>query len=124
MLYELQLGGRYLYAGHRERGLIVGFLLSLVVAAIGLGLLLTLGGGNPIGVIMFLVGLISAAVFGLLSLLSVSSAVAVLGVAHYGWLVKKDLTEPILYASVLGTLFALRLWHAWRLQRTLQAQTA
>lgn len=51
-------------------------------------------------------------------------AVAVLGVAHYWWLVKKDLTEPILYASVLGTLFALRLWHAWRLQRTLQAQTA
>lgn len=51
-------------------------------------------------------------------------AVAVLGVAHYGWLVKKDLTEPILYASVLGTLFVLRLWHARRLQRTLQAQAA
>lgn len=51
-------------------------------------------------------------------------AVAVLGVAHYWWLVKKDLTEPILYASVLGMLFALRLWHAWRLQRTLQAQAA
>jgi sulfoxide reductase heme-binding subunit YedZ len=51
-------------------------------------------------------------------------AVGVLGVAHYWWLVKKDLTEPVLYALVLGALFALRLWHARRLQRTLQAQIA
>jgi sulfoxide reductase heme-binding subunit YedZ len=41
-------------------------------------------------------------------------AVAVLGVAHYWWLVKKDLTEPVAYAALLGLLFALRLWHRRR----------
>lgn len=80
MSYELQIGWRYLYAGHREPGLIVGFLLSLVVALAGGVLVLTLGSGHAIGVILLLIGLVSAAVFGLLSLLSVSSAVAVLGV--------------------------------------------
>ena len=49
-------------------------------------------------------------------------AVGVLGVAHYWWLVKKDLTEPIAYALVLATLFALRLWHGRRMRRTLEAQ--
>lgn len=51
-------------------------------------------------------------------------AVGVLGVAHYWWLVKKDLTEPIAYACVLATLFALRLWHGRRMRRTLEAQAA
>ncbi|MBC7204888.1 MAG: sulfoxide reductase heme-binding subunit YedZ [Methyloversatilis sp.] len=51
-------------------------------------------------------------------------AVGVLGVAHYWWLVKKDLTEPIAYAFVLATLFALRLWHGHRMRRTLEAQAA
>jgi lipoprotein-releasing system permease protein len=78
--YELQIGWRYLYAGHREPGLIVGFVLSLVLAAVGLALVLTLGTGSAIGVVILLIGLVFAAVFGLLTLLSVSSAVAVLGV--------------------------------------------
>ncbi|WP_019916399.1 sulfite oxidase heme-binding subunit YedZ [Methyloversatilis discipulorum] len=51
-------------------------------------------------------------------------AVGVLGVAHYWWLVKKDLTEPITYALVLAALFALRLWHGHRMRRTLEVQTA
>lgn len=51
-------------------------------------------------------------------------AVGVLGVAHYWWLVKKDLTEPVAYALVLATLFALRLWHGRRMRRTLEAQAA
>lgn len=51
-------------------------------------------------------------------------AVGVLGVAHYWWLVKKDLTEPIAYALVLATLFALRLWHGRRMRRTLEARAA
>lgn len=80
MSYELQIGWRYLYAGHREPGLIVGFGLSLLAAAIGLGLVLVLGPGHAIGVVLLLIGLVFAAVFGLLTLLSVSSAVAVLGV--------------------------------------------
>ncbi|MCQ9379616.1 sulfite oxidase heme-binding subunit YedZ [Methyloversatilis sp. XJ19-49] len=49
--------------------------------------------------------------------------VGVLGVAHYWWLVKKDLTEPILYACILATLFGVRLWHARRLRAHLAAQT-
>ncbi|MDY0055980.1 MAG: protein-methionine-sulfoxide reductase heme-binding subunit MsrQ [Methyloversatilis sp.] len=51
-------------------------------------------------------------------------AVGVLGVAHYWWLVKKDLTEPIIYALVLATLFALRLWHGRRMRRALETQGA
>ncbi|WP_018412288.1 protein-methionine-sulfoxide reductase heme-binding subunit MsrQ [Methyloversatilis thermotolerans] len=48
--------------------------------------------------------------------------VAVLGVTHYWWLVKKDITEPAIYAGVLGLLFALRLWHALRRTRRLAVQ--
>jgi len=36
-------------------------------------------------------------------------AIAVLGVIHYLWLVKKDLTDPLIYAVVLTLLLALRL---------------
>lgn len=36
-------------------------------------------------------------------------AIALLGVIHYLWLVKKDLTEPLLYGGVLALLLALRL---------------
>lgn len=36
-------------------------------------------------------------------------AAALLAVAHYLWLVKKDLTEPLIYAGVLAALLALRL---------------
>lgn len=36
-------------------------------------------------------------------------AIAILGVVHYLWLVKADLTEPLLYALVLGIMLALRL---------------
>lgn len=35
--------------------------------------------------------------------------IALLGVVHYLWLVKKDLTEPLIYGSVLVALLALRL---------------
>lgn len=34
---------------------------------------------------------------------------AVLGVLHYVWLVKKDLSEPLLYAAILAVLLAWRL---------------
>lgn len=40
--------------------------------------------------------------------------VAILGVLHYGWLVKKDITEPAIYALVLAVLLGLRLY--WHLQ--------
>ncbi len=39
-------------------------------------------------------------------------AAAALGVLHYLWLVKKDLTQPLLYAVVLALLLGMRL--PWR----------
>jgi sulfoxide reductase heme-binding subunit YedZ len=36
--------------------------------------------------------------------------IAPLAVIHYLWLVKKDLTQPIIYAVVLAVLLAWRLW--------------
>src|SRR5512143_3983173 len=35
--------------------------------------------------------------------------VAVLGVIHYWWLVKKDLTQPLIFGAVLALLLAMRL---------------
>jgi sulfoxide reductase heme-binding subunit YedZ len=35
--------------------------------------------------------------------------IALLGVVHYLWLVKKDITVPLVYGGVLGVLLALRL---------------
>jgi len=42
--------------------------------------------------------------------------IGVLGVLHYIWLVKADLLEPLLYASLLGILLAVR-WRPQLLQR-------
>ena len=39
--------------------------------------------------------------------------IAVAGVVHFWWLVKKDITEPLTFAAVLGVLFAIR-WVYWR----------
>jgi methionine sulfoxide reductase heme-binding subunit len=41
-------------------------------------------------------------------------AIGVLGVVHFWWLVKKDIREPLLFAMILTTLLAFRLWHSWR----------
>jgi len=41
-------------------------------------------------------------------------ATAVLGVAHYTWLVKSDLTSPLRYAAVLTVLLAWRVVLAWQ----------
>ena len=44
--------------------------------------------------------------------------VAALGVIHYLWLVKKDLTAPLIYGAVLGLLLVMRLpWVATLLQK-------
>ena len=42
-------------------------------------------------------------------------AVGLLGVWHYWWQVKKDITEPLVYAVILAALLAIRIW--WRLRR-------
>jgi lipoprotein-releasing system permease protein len=79
--YEGWIGWRYLYGGKHDRMMLVFAGGSLGVALLGL-LVLALGGpGNTPGVIAFVVGLISTAVFGLLSLFSVFTSVSVLGVA-------------------------------------------
>lgn len=45
--------------------------------------------------------------------------IAILGVTHYWWLVKKDVTEPVIYAFVLFLLLAIRVFYRypsfWRL---------
>jgi sulfoxide reductase heme-binding subunit YedZ len=44
-------------------------------------------------------------------------AIAVLGVIHYLWLVKKDMSEPMIYGGVLAILLLARLpWVVGRLQ--------
>ncbi|MFV8825583.1 sulfite oxidase heme-binding subunit YedZ [Thauera sp. WH-2] len=39
-------------------------------------------------------------------------AVAIFAVVHFWWLVKADISEPLLYASILAVLLGLRAW--WR----------
>lgn len=41
-------------------------------------------------------------------------AVAVLGVLHYLWLVKRDLTQPLIYAAALAILLGWRVWWRWK----------
>lgn len=45
-------------------------------------------------------------------------AVAILGVTHYWWLVKKDIRQPLIYAAVLALLLGLRLYWRARPART------
>jgi len=37
--------------------------------------------------------------------------IGVLGVWHYWWQVKKDFSEPLVYALILGVLLGYRIWH-------------
>lgn len=41
-------------------------------------------------------------------------AIALLGTWHYYWQVKKDLREPLLYATLLALLLGWRAWRRWR----------
>jgi len=36
--------------------------------------------------------------------------IAILGVVHFWWLVKKDIREPLLYACILAALFGIRIY--------------
>ena len=44
--------------------------------------------------------------------------VGILGVWHYWWQVKKDITEPLLYAIILGVLLGVRLYRKLKGQFT------
>jgi sulfoxide reductase heme-binding subunit YedZ len=45
-------------------------------------------------------------------------AVGVLAVLHFWWLVKSDIREPLLYASILAVLLGWRLWKRLSRRRT------
>jgi len=77
--YEAKLGWRYLYGGKKDRFLLVLAGASAVCSVAGL-VILMMSSGNPIGVLMFVLGLIATAVFSLLSLFSVFTSVSILGV--------------------------------------------
>lgn len=51
-------------------------------------------------------------------------AVALGGIVHYLWLVKSDITQPLLYGAVAALLLGWRVWDWWwrRLPRALYAQ--
>jgi len=38
----------------------------------------------------------------------------ILGVIHYFWRVKSDITDPLIYAVLLSVLFVLRIWNKFR----------
>jgi len=40
--------------------------------------------------------------------------IAILGVIHFWWLVKKDIREPLFYALVLALLLGIRLYHKYK----------
>ncbi len=48
--------------------------------------------------------------------------IAVLGVVHFWWQVKRDISEPLLYAFLLTVLLGVRLHHAWTLRRKAGSQ--
>ena len=48
--------------------------------------------------------------------------IAILGVVHYWWLVKRDIREPLFYAAVLALLLGLRIY--WNLQKRHKAARA
>lgn len=80
MRYEILVGWRYLYGGKRDRLMLMLAAVSLVLCLAGLGVLVA-SAGSSIGVLMFVLGMISTAVFGLMSVFSVFTSVSILGVA-------------------------------------------
>ena len=78
--FEGGIGWRYLYGGKKDPMMLALAGGSALITLAGLGILL-LSSGSTIGVVMFVLGLISMAVFLLLSLFSVFTSVSVLGVA-------------------------------------------
>lgn len=51
-------------------------------------------------------------------------AIAIFGVVHYWWLVKRDIREPLLYAGILAVLLGVRIyWKLHKRNQTLPAAT-
>ena len=49
--------------------------------------------------------------------------IAIFGVVHYWWLVKKDITQPLVYAVVLAALLGYRVWLKWEKNSPSEIQT-
>jgi sulfoxide reductase heme-binding subunit YedZ len=50
--------------------------------------------------------------------------IAILGVWHYYWQVKKDVREPLIYVGILTVLLGYRLIRAWQKKRAQAAVTS
>jgi methionine sulfoxide reductase heme-binding subunit len=50
--------------------------------------------------------------------------ITILGVWHYYWQVKRDVTEPLIYAAVLAVLLGYRAVRAWRRSHPARAPTS
>jgi lipoprotein-releasing system permease protein len=79
-MFELRVGWRYVYSGRRDRAMLIGAGVSGAISLVGLALMLAAIGG-PVGVLMLVLGVVSASVLGLLAVFSVFTSVSVLGVA-------------------------------------------
>jgi len=56
------------------------------------------------------------------SLHNMAYVIGILGVWHYWWQVKKDISEPLIYAGILAALLGLRFWWRWN-RRTKRSAT-
>src|SRR5450432_2658342 len=80
MPYELRIGWRYLIGGNRDPMMVFGAVASALVGVAGLIIMLASHGSTPFGVLMLVLGMISASVFTLLAVFTVFTCVSVLGV--------------------------------------------
>ncbi len=80
MAYELSMGWRYLYAGRRNKTMILLAAISAVIALAGLVVALTSDGHSPLAVLLLVPGMILTVVFGMLAFFSVFTSVSILGV--------------------------------------------
>jgi lipoprotein-releasing system permease protein len=80
MKYEARIGWRYLYGGKRDPLMLKIAVAFAVITLLGLGQVLLSHGDSPYGVITLVAGMLSTAVFVLLSVFSVFTSVSILGV--------------------------------------------
>src|SRR5687768_17559455 len=79
MGYELRTGWRYLHGGHRDPVMWRFALISLAICGGGVGAIAL--GAEGIGAVLVVAGMVAAALFALLAMLSIFTAMSTLGVA-------------------------------------------
>jgi lipoprotein-releasing system permease protein len=78
--FEARIGWRYLYGGKRDRLMLKIAAAFAIVTIVGLVQVVMSHGDSPYGVITLVAGMLSTAVFALLSVFSVFTSVSILGV--------------------------------------------